>query len=266
MLSAFTLAAYERLCQAIVCSGVTPLRVMDALSQRPDAGFIILRYDVDARPGHALRMARLLHRYALRGTFYWHAAPPALFPVEMMRQVASLGHEVGYHYAALSRCDGDLEAAARLFRGEVARFRRAGFDIRTAAAHGVPGYDNRSLVQQRPDLLVSCGLTGEAYLSIDFGYVQYVSDAGWAWRRFPLRSDAQEYRAAHGPSALPRLTDADVRALLDMPGTRLYLTTHPELWFESGVTATVLRARRAIGTRLLAWRPAARVRRRLGPQ
>ncbi len=263
MFSAFTYASYERLCQAIVDSGIRALPVQDAVVQVPEAGYVILRFDVDARPDQALPMARLLHKYGLPGTFYWHAAPPALFRVDLMRAVAGLGFEVGYHYAALSRCAGDTEAAADLFRREVAQFRAAGFTVRTAAAHGAPGWDNQQLLRFKPELLVECRLDGEAYHSFDFARVQYVSDAGWDWRCFPLRADAQQFRAEQGSTALPRLTDAEVRALLPRPDACLYLNTHPELWFRSGVTARLLRRRRLLGRRVLSWTPLARLYQRL---
>ncbi len=251
----FTFAAYAVLCSVIAASDLVPLRVVDALCEAPEGGFIVLRYDVDARPAHALRMAQLLHGHSLRGTFYWHAHPAALFRVDVMRQIAALGHEIGYHYATLEACGGDLDAAAAMFCREVARFHDAGFDVQTAAAHGSRHVSNLALLKQRPDLLDACGLLGEAYLSVDFSRVQYISDAGWAWRQYPLRADAQEYRARYGASALRRLHDADLLALLARPGPPLYFNTHPELWFDSGWQARLLRWRRAIGSRVLAWEP-----------
>lgn len=257
MLLAFTFAAYARLCQAIVDSGLRVLTVQDALGQTLSPGDVILRFDVDARPEHALYMARLLHHCELPGTFYWHVVPPGLFRVDLIRAVADLGFEVGYHYATLSRCAGDIAAAADLFRREVTLFRAAGFTVRTVAAHGAPGWDNQRLLQARPELMTECGLIGEAYHSFDFAHVQYVSDAGWGWRRFPLRSDAQRFRLEQGVSALPRLTNAQVQALVHHPAACLYINTHPELWFRSGLSAHFFRLRRWLGRRVLAWPPLA---------
>ncbi|MBN1966840.1 MAG: hypothetical protein JW910_19460, partial [Anaerolineae bacterium] len=253
----FTFAAYEDLCRAIVAADLTVLPVMEALASPLPARCITLRYDIDGRPEHALVMARLLARHGLRGTFYWHAAPPELFRVDLMRQVASLGHEIGYHYAALAACGGDVEAAAARFMEEAGRFHAAGFAVRTAAAHGSRGYDNKALLRARPDLLAACGLTGEAYLGVDFARVQYVSDAGWAWRRYPVRADAQEYRAEQGVRALPCLSQTDLCTLIAACPLPLYLNTHPELWFASGLAARGYRWRRRIGECLLA-REAAR--------
>ncbi len=243
----FTAAAYERLCRAIRDSGLRPLRVVDYLEARPRTGFVILRYDVDARPDHAVWMAHLLYRHGLCGSFYWHAAPPRLHRLDCMREVAALGHELGYHHDALARCKGDIEAAATQFARDIATFRAEGFDIRTAAAHGSPGFDTQQLLRERPDLLAACALTGEAYASIDFSHVQYISDAGWAWRKFPLRVDAQQVRAERGAGSFPVLRDADVLLLLADTTARLYLNTHPELWFASAWEARFRRWRRRAG-------------------
>lgn len=247
----FTLSAYRRLCEAIRSGPLRPLTMADYLRAQPDSGFVILRFDIDDRPQHALDMAYLLHGFGLRATFYWHTFPPALYRVTLMREIAVLGHEIGYHHAVLSRCRGDIPAAADLFQTDVEMLRAAGFEIQSVAAHGAPGYDNKQLLKARPDLLEACGLLGDGYASIDFGRVQYVSDAGWEWRRYPLRADAQEYRLRHGAAALPRLADCDVIALAQTPGASLYLNTHPELWFESGVAAHGYRLRRAAGRTLL---------------
>jgi hypothetical protein len=249
--SPFTFAAYDRLGAALVAGPNTPLTLEAYFKTRPESGFVILRYDVDDRPEHALSMARRLHAHGLAGTFYWHVFPAALFRVDLMQQVAALGHEIGYHFACMSRCRGDLDAAAALFRREVGQFRAAGFDVRTAAAHGAPDFDNKTLVPARPDLLDTGGLLGEAYADIDFGRVQYVSDAGWAWRRYPLQADAQAYRLAHGANALPMVTLETLIAEVSAPGGRLYLNTHPELWFENPLAARYYRQRRLIGQRVL---------------
>jgi hypothetical protein len=247
----FTFDAYDRLCAALVAGPNEALTLRAYFRDRPEKGFVILRFDVDDRPDHALAMARRLHAHGLAGTFYWHATPPTLFQVDLMRQAAALGHEIGYHFAVISRCKGDLDAAADLFRREVDQFHAAGFDVATAAAHGAPGFDNKSLMSARPELLDACGLLGEAYASIDFGRVQYVSDAGWAWRRFPLRSDAQVYRLAHGEGALPVVSLEALIAEVQEPAGRLYLNTHPELWFEMPLAARYYRLRRTVGRRLL---------------
>ena len=247
----FTFEAYDRLGAALAHGPNMPLPLGVYFKTRPAAGFVLLRYDVDDRPDHALTMARHLHAHGLAGTFYWHAAPPALFRVDLMQAVAALGHEIGYHFATLSRCRGDLDAAADLFRQEVAQFRAAGLAITTAAAHGAPGYDNKALLPARPALLVECGLVGEAYAGIDFSRVRYISDAGWTWRRFPLRADAQAYRLAHGAGGLPAVSLEEIIEEVRAPGGRLYLNTHPELWFETSLAAGAHRLRRRVGRRVL---------------
>ena len=92
---------------------------------------------------------------------------------------------------------------------------------------------------------------GKPTPGIDFGRVRYISDAGWTWRRFPLRADAQAYRLAHGARGLRAVTLEAIIEEVRTPGRHLYLNTHPELWFETSLAAGYHRLRRRVGRRVL---------------
>lgn len=70
-----------------------------APSPKPHA-FVLLRHDVDARPDNALRMARLEHSLGIRGTYYFRM--PHTFDPPIIKEIAALGHEIGYHYETLA--------------------------------------------------------------------------------------------------------------------------------------------------------------------
>ena len=70
-----------------------------APSSLPHA-FVILRHDVDARPQNSLRLARLEHTLGIRGTYYFRI--PHTFQPSIIQEIASLGHEIGYHYETLA--------------------------------------------------------------------------------------------------------------------------------------------------------------------
>ena len=79
------------------------------VEQRPAAG-IVLRHDVDKLPGNSLEFARLQHEMGIRGTYYFRAVRESFEP-GIIEQIASWGHEIGYHYE-------DLTLAARRERGK----------------------------------------------------------------------------------------------------------------------------------------------------
>jgi hypothetical protein len=99
---------------------------------------------VDRKPENALKMAELEHALGVCSTYYFRH--PHTFIPEIIEQVLSLGHEVGYHYEVLAKAKGDYEEAIGLFARELEEFRSL-CDVRTICMHGSPlsRYDNRDL-------------------------------------------------------------------------------------------------------------------------
>ena len=58
---------------------------------------VILRHDVDRRPLNALTTAKLENELGIRGTYYFRIVPES-FDETIIKQIAELGHEIGYHY------------------------------------------------------------------------------------------------------------------------------------------------------------------------
>lgn len=77
-----------------------------AFMQTPEPRFIILRHDVDRLPGNALKTARLEHELGIPASYYFRAVPES-WDEAIIRKIAGLGHEIGYHYKNLSACKGD---------------------------------------------------------------------------------------------------------------------------------------------------------------
>jgi hypothetical protein len=241
----FTLAAFEGFCRTV--DAVPVLTLADTLTQTAPlpSPCLILRVDVDYREQHAVQLAQIAAAYRLRGSFYFRCAR-GIFALDVIRQIAGLGHEVGYHFETLDTCRGDFDAASDLFLQHITLLRQAGFDIRTAAAHGskpaTSGYDsNLDLLTHRPELFNRAGLLGETTLSIDFERVTYVSDAGWRWRRY------EHYRSGlKGDRTSLRATLNDFR---QWP-TGLYINFHPQHWFDRPASMAFFRLRHRIGRQL----------------
>ena len=221
----FTLEKYRQLCLCLRDHGFSPVTLSRYLSE-PDTGscrYVILRHDVDISPAKALRMAILERDLDIQASYYFRY--PSTFHPPTIRTIASLGHEVGYHYEVLTRTRGDESRAVRLFGEELAAFRVVS-PVATVAAHG----GSRS-VQDNRDIWNRCrfqdfGLVGEAYLSIP--RFLYFSDTGRTWSpRHKVRDAIRKGR----PSP-PHITTTD--SLMEwISGTgevRLSLNAHPARW------------------------------------
>jgi len=261
----FTFAAFDAFCQRIAPLSVFTLAEYLSATPAPTPPFVILRADVDYREPSALRLAEIAESCQVRGSFYFRhriqkgdsalarlilrgvSRQAPAFNVEIMSNVASLGHEAGYHFETLDTCRGEFDAAEDLFLTNLAHLRASGLAIRTVAAHGgrplAPTYrHNLDTFSRAPDLFERARLLGETTLSVDFTRVIYVSDAHWRWRRY----EAYQPGVTGKPTSLRAIMDA----LSDLD-VGLYINFHPHQWFASPALMLYLRARNRIGRRVL---------------
>jgi len=132
----FSYEKYAVLCNELITSGYSILTVRDYLSSRPQRDYAILRHDVDTKPHRALRMARFEHGLGISSTYYFRHTREVFQP-PVIREVADLGHEVGYHYEVLSKTRGDYPRAIALFQEELADFQQI-TRVSTICMHGSP--------------------------------------------------------------------------------------------------------------------------------
>ncbi len=131
----FTLYLYEYLVVAFQKAQYTLGPFQDFLEQ-PSTKSITLRHDVDRLPANALRMAELEHSLGIRASYYFRVAPES-WDDEIMRRIAELGHDLGYHYENLSLCRGNYESAIKNFELDLKRFREIS-PVKTICMHGSP--------------------------------------------------------------------------------------------------------------------------------
>lgn len=227
----FTYESYGDLLAAGVGSGYRFLPVRDYLAREeyPDR-FVVLRHDVDRKPANALDLARIEAELGVRSTYYFRAVDGTFEP-ELMREIETLGHEVGYHYEDLDRADGDVDGAHESFARNLSRFREH-VTVDTVCMHGNPltPYDNRDMWAERS--VEAYDLAGEAYLSVDFTDVTYFTDTNRTW--YDEKTIADDWPV--GPATKP----TQVTSTSDLVGLvegrqldRLYLLAHPDRWAET---------------------------------
>ena len=175
----FTIRKYRQLVQAIVESGYRIMPVRGYLETNPSGKVLVLRHDVDEQPQNALKMAETENALGVNATYYFRRVPKSDHP-EVIRKIAAMGHEIGYHYEDLTSSAGDLPKAIESFSRNLDYFRQY-YPVKTVCMHGSSSsrFDNREIWKQVR--LEDYGLIGEPYLSFDFDQVYYLTDTGYAW-------------------------------------------------------------------------------------
>ena len=223
----FTLEQFKAICLALQEAGYQTMTVAQYLVEVSKPPRIaVLRHDVDRFPGHALHLARMEQRAGICSTYYFRTNR-SVFRPNILRDISGMGHEIGYHYETLAQSKGDYPAALDLFEKELARLRQV-CPIQTISMHGSPlsAYDNRDL-WKRYDFR-QFGLAGEAYLSIDYHHLAYLTDAGRSWA--DNNNNLRDRVAGEAtPSGIRSSVDL-ISAIREKRFEQVCISAHPERW------------------------------------
>ena len=174
----FTIKTYEHLLTALKESGYI-FQTFAEFIESPAEKAIVLRHDVDAKKWNSYRFAKIQAGMEIKGTYYFRMISKS-FSKRVIREIATMGHEIGYHYETMNTSGGDVDEAYVEFCRKLEIFRKL-VPIKTICMHGSPlsKYDNRSIWQKYnyKDL----GIIGEPYFDIDFNQVLYLTDTGRRW-------------------------------------------------------------------------------------
>jgi len=174
----FTIRIYKDLLVSLLDAGYKFQTFSDYL-ENACSPVVILRHDVDALAENSLVTAKLENSMGIKGTYYFRIVSGSNDP-EIIREIANLNHEIGYHYEDLSICDGNIFKAINSFKTNLMYFRKIA-KINTICMHGSPlsYFDNRKIwdnISYR-----EFGITGEPYFDTDFNKVLYLTDTGRRW-------------------------------------------------------------------------------------
>lgn len=187
----------------------------DEFIQNSSIKVAVLRHDVDALPVNSLQFARIQGELGIRGTYYFRTMPQS-YDENIIKEIHSLGHEIGYHYEDVSLAaqrqkrptrttlrrqnDWRLEEylasiAIEGFKENLKRLRVLA-PVTTICMHGSPmsRWDSRLLWKYYD--YNDFGIIGEPYFDIDFDQVFYLTDTGRRWNgdSFNLRDKATGFR------------------------------------------------------------------------
>ena len=99
---------------------------------------------------------------------------------EIIKAIATLGHEIGYHYEDMTIAKGNTDKAFEVFQKHLKYFQQF-FPVQTICMHGSPlsKYDSRDIWEKYN--YKELGIIREPYFDIDFSKVLYLTDTGRRW-------------------------------------------------------------------------------------
>jgi hypothetical protein len=186
----FTLSTYKQLLEMLNSSGFS-FQTVESFIQSPEKKVVVLRHDVDERPGNALRLAQIEFDLGIQATYYFRILKISNDP-EVISKITAMGHEIGYHYEDYASANGDLTKAIDSFKKNLDYFRKF-YPVKTVCMHGssMSSYDNKTMWDHYS--LSDFDLIGEPYISIDYANVFYLTDTGrfWDGGRYSVRDSVQ---------------------------------------------------------------------------
>ena len=206
-------------------------KLLDALKAY-DFQELTLRHDVDLRPINSLRTAQIEAQKGIKGIYYFRAVPES-WDEEIIKLIALLGHEIGYHYENLTTCHGNIDLAYKDFCANLERL-RAIVPVRSICMHGSPRspFDSRDIWKKYD--YHELGIESEPYLDTDFSQVFYLTDTGRMWDGYKVsvRDRIPQYQDVWIAQGLSFHTTKDVIKGLHegIVPKRLMITLHPQRW------------------------------------
>ena len=226
----FTFVTYKRLLTAFLENNYKICRV-DQYFQETNCKILFLRHDVDRFPNNALKMARIESEMGIKSTYYFRSNK-GVFVDRIVKEIISLGHEIGYHYEDLSLCKGDIKAALTLFQNNLEKFRLY-YPVNTICMHGSPlsKWNNKKIWAEND--FHKYGIMLDTSISINYNEVFYITDNGFGWNltavsvRDKVESNFQ-------------IPIRNTKHLIDLINTekipaKLFINTHPDTFFDFGM-------------------------------
>lgn len=222
----FSLDTYGFLLEALIGAGYKCCSFARWKRSEIAGKVAVIRHDVDKLPEASLAIARLESQMGIRSSFYFRMHPLS-FDADIIKKIASLNHEIGYHYEDLSFCGGNHAAAVIRFKKNLFQLREL-VPVDSVCMHGSPlsKIDNRELMKFID--IEALGLLGEPYHDLDVSEFDYFSDTGRTWDEHigNVRDRMEGTHSYHYKSTF-ELINGIVKG---ETRCKLMITTHPQRW------------------------------------
>lgn len=201
-----------------------------------------LRHDVDRLPQNSLRTAQIETQLNLKATYFFRVVPES-YDEEIIKEIHSLGHEIGYHYESLTTCNGDVDAAYQDFCTNLEKLRQM-VPVDSICMHGSPRspWDSKDIWKKYD--YRQLGIVYEPYLDTDFSKTLYLTDTGRRWDgyRVSVRDKVPFFQEKWESEGLSFHTTDDIieqlqdrASILNKSGYTILMTTHPQRWNSFGM-------------------------------
>jgi hypothetical protein len=226
----FTLNVYKNLLNSFINNGFKFQTLSHFIQNQENDKIVILRHDVDRLPVNAYKMAQIESNMGINASYYFRM-DPCSYNIELIKLIADLGHEIGYHYETMDTCNGNIDNAYDEFCRNLNIFRNI-VSINTICMHGSPlsRFDNRDMWKKYD--YKTLGLIGEPYFDINFSKVFYITDTGRKWNN----------QSSNVRDKVNRLFEIQIKStnniikLIEQGKLPDYvmINTHPQRWFNGG--------------------------------
>ncbi len=227
----------------------------------------ILRHDVDKLPENSLDTAKIEKELGIKGTYYFRILPES-FNEKIIRQIADMGHEIGYHYEELetvwresngqlsmlngrlrkknkgksrqltigSRQTSAIDLAYDIFKKNLDKLRMIA-PVSTICMHGSPlsPFDNKEIWNKYN--YRELGIIGEPYLDTDWNMFGYLTDTGRRWNG----SGVSVRDKVGSKNVQSSINNAQFKSSFDIIKAlkenklpdKLMITIHPQRWTDN---------------------------------
>ena len=223
----FTIKKYRELVLVLNDAGYEFVTYAEYCEGRRADKFIVIRHDVDMSVERARRLAEVENEMRVKASYYFREK----FIGDDVVCIASLGHEVGYHYEELVTEKGDVERAYVRFMRNVCALRKL-VDVKTITMHGAPTSRFDSKEMWRVYDYKKLGLIGEPQFDVDWNDMFYLTDTGRSWNGVSRRDKVVEFKLIwEAKGWVYKTTDDVIKAVRNgsFPN-RVMMTTHPQRW------------------------------------
>lgn len=207
---------------------------------------VVMRHDVDKLPLNSLQLAEIEHSLGIKATYYFRIVPES-WDINIMKKIAMLGHEIGYHYEEMDLAyrqlkiknkklkigeDELVDLALEIFMENIKKFREI-YPVKTICMHGSPlsKYDNKGL--WRKYNYREYGIIAEPYFDVDYNKVFYITDTGRAWNKGES-SVRDKVNSGFDLNLKSTRHMIELFQQNKMPN-KIIINTHPQRWFNFGV-------------------------------
>ena len=231
----FRIKQYKQLLRALQLQGYS-FQTFAEFIQKPQLNAIVLRYDVDKFPVNSLRFARIQAEMGVKGSYYFRAVPQSWVD-NIIKEIADLGHEVGYHYETMDTSEGNVDKAWDEFKHHLDKLREL-VDVKTICMHGSPRskFDNKAIWKKYDYRTLD--IIGEPYYDVNFDKVFYLTDTGRRWDgwKTSVRDKVSQQEKWVKQGLVFHSTNDIIKAVEENSfPNQVMFTVHPQRWHDKRI-------------------------------